>query len=157
MNLSRNAFGSWDYSATRFHHETRKCQGELIGAKGTRSVNRRDADTRYYCSVPRSQCLVSLRRGSHPLHGKLLKRHQDFAKITPGDFDFVVGEEQVQAFGILGTNKGRGDEMLKREDVGLAGRRFDSQARGRSLTLPARWRVRDGYFVGFGAVFHVDG
>ena len=85
-----------------------------------------------------------------------MERQQDFAKVASGNFDFVIGEDKAQSFGIAGANKGRGDEVLKRKDVSLAGRWFNPQAGGRSLTVPARWRGREGWFVGFRAMFHFD-
>lgn len=120
----------------------------------SRSVCRNDADARNHRSVSRRQRLVSLRRGAHPLHGKVLERQQQFAEVAPDNFDFVIGKLKAQGFAVVRANKRCGDEMLERKDVEFAAGRFEAQARGRGFTLPARWGGWGGWFVGFRAMFH---
>ena len=100
------------------------------------------------------QRLIALRCGAHPLNGEVLERQQQLVEVASRDFDLVVGKDEAQNFSLTRANEGRGNEMLKREDVKFAAGRFETQARGWGFTLPARWCGRDGWVGGFRTMFH---
>ncbi len=83
-----------------------------------------------------------------------MDRHEQLAEIASRNFNFVVGKNEAQSLPLIRANEGSGDEMLEWKDVEFTAGRFEAQAGGRSLTLPARWSGRDGWFVGFRAMFH---
>ena len=143
--------------ADEFFHIGNIAASGVSGEHFSSSVCRGDADARHHCSVASRQHLVFLRRGADPLHGEVLEGHEQLAEIAARDLDFVIGKDEAQDFSLVGASEGGGDEMLKRKDVNLAACRFKAKAGGWSFALPARWRGRCRWLVGFGAVFHGDG